>query len=225
MLKNILVRAAAALLAAAAGAGCAAAQNYDGSGVVKFGFYGQGTRLDVDVKQPFIGSVSPDGFTGGLSAGYDQIFGRRWLLGAEIDGSFGDTRGSVGGTDFGFDYLLALKGRLGVFAHPNWLLYGNVGVGFLGMEIQQPGVGNKSAETLTGIVAGAGTEVDWHHVILFGEYLYGSYDDRNFSISNVRHDIKVESHMLRLGMKFKVGHDYAHDTDAYDTYKRRDTLK
>lgn len=225
MRKTILARAAAALLAVAMGAGAAAAQNYDGSGVVKFGLYGQGTWLDVGVRQPFTGTASSDGFTGGVSAGYDQIFGRRWLLGAEIDGSFGDARGTVGGTDFGFDYMLALKGRLGVFARDNWLLYGTVGVGFLGLEIQQPGVGNKAAETLTGLVAGAGTEIDWHHVIVFGEYLYGDHGDRSFSINNVTHNISAEAHMFRLGLKFKVGHDYTHDTDAYDTYKRREPLK
>ena len=225
MLATILARAAAALLIAAVGTGSAAAQNFDGTGIVKFGVFGQGTWLGVDQKLPADGSASPSGFAGGVSAGYDLVSKGRWMIGGEIDGSFGDAREKVLDTDYGFDYMMSLRARFGLFPRHDWLIYGTAGVGWLGIEAQRPGIGNKAAETLTGFVGGIGTEVDWHHVILFGEYLYGNYGDRSFTIDDIRHKVDVDSHFLRLGIKFKVGHDYSHDLDGYDTYKRRDTLK
>jgi len=223
--RKVAKAAIAALLLLAGGFGAATAQIYDGSGLVKFGVFGQGTFLEVDQSLPAIASSSPNGFAGGVSAGYDLRLHDRWLIGVEIDGSFGDARARADVTDYGFDYLFSARGRLGVYARPDWLLYASAGVGFLGIEAQRPGIGNKTTETLTGFVGGVGTEVDWHHVILFGEYLYGSFDDRAFTIEDLRHKASVDAHLVRLGVKFKVGHDYAHDYDHPDHHKRRDSLK
>lgn len=222
MLVNGVMRAAACCLALAMGMGSAGAQNFDGTGVVKFGVFGQGTWVDVGVTQPFIASASPSGFAGGVSAGYDWVSKGNWLAGIEVDGSFGDARGKAGTLDFGFDYQLNLRGRLGFYPRRDWLLYGTGGVGYLGIEAQNPGVGQKSANTLTGYVVGGGTEVDWNHVILFSEYLYGDFGDRNFNLSNVRFEATgVQTHLFRLGVKFKVGHDYVDDIDpVYRRYER-----
>lgn len=228
--KRVIATAVALMLGGASGA---VAQSYDGSGLVKFGVFGQGTFLNVDQVAPVIGSADPQGFAGGVSAGYDLRLYDRWLVGLEIDGSFGDARDKAGVTDYGFDYLFTARGRLGLFARPDWLIYGTAGVGYLGIEAQRPGSGQKAAESLTGYVVGAGTEVDWHHVILFGEYLYGDFGNRNFNITDnsgfvpatLRHEASVEAHLVRIGIKFKVGHDYAHDYDHPQDYRRRDSLK
>jgi opacity protein-like surface antigen len=201
----------------------AVAQNYDGSGLVRFGFFGQGTSLDVGVSQPVPGSASPSGFAGGVAAGYDLVAKGRWILGAEIDGSFGDARGDANGTSYGFDYLATVRARFGFFPRHDWLLYGTAGVGFLGFEAQQPLIGAKAMRTATGFVGGVGTEVEWYHVSLFAEYLYGAFGDSDFEINNVRHEIDLDAHIVRLGIKFKVGHDYEHDLDR--GYRRHDPLK
>ncbi len=220
MMVTWLKQAAGLLVALTIGAGSAAAQNYDGGGIVKFGAFGQGTWIKLN-DTPWLtsntGSASPNGFGGGFSAAYDFVARDRWMLGAEIDGSFGDARDLVNGVEYGFDYSLSLRGRVGLFPSPGWLIYGTAGFGWLGIEAQQPGVlGAKASDTIGGFVGGVGTEVDWHHVIVFGEYLYGAYDDRNFKFFTGRHDATdIESHMLRIGMKFKVGHDYAHDLGSY----------
>jgi opacity protein-like surface antigen len=131
-------------------------------------------------------------------------------------------------TDYGFDYLLTIRGKLGAYVHPGWLLYGTAGVGYLGFEAHNPGANPKAEETLTGFVVGAGTEVDWYHVILFGEYLYGDFGDRRFTLLEgpldveTRHEASVQAHLVRLGIKFKVGHDYERDYDSPDWYKRED---
>lgn len=228
MFGLILRAMTAALVVAVAIGGGAVAQRYDGSGLVKFGVFGQGTFLNVDQTLPVAASSEPSGFAGGVSAGYDFRLYDRWLLGVEIDGSFGDARARAGLTDYGFDYLLTARGRLGAYVRPDWLLYATAGVGYLGIEAQRPGLGVKADDTLTGYVVGAGTEIDWHHVILFGEYLYGDFGSRQFTLVDpvaLRHDASVDAHLVRLGIKFKVGHDFAHDYDHPEHYKRRDSLK
>jgi opacity protein-like surface antigen len=228
MLKTV----GAALLIAAAGSGFAAAQNYDGSGVVKFGVFGQGLFTDIDQSLPVRASGSPSGFGVGVSAGYDLTLHRSMLLGIEVDGSFTDAGETVGFTDYGHDFMATVRGRLGFYAHPGWLLYGTAGVGFLGIEAQQPGIGLKSANTLTGFVGGVGTEVDFHNIILFSEYLYGDFGSASFNLPQGAlaapqpHRVEFDSHVVRVGVKFKVGHDYAHDSYIHpDDYRRGDSLK
>lgn len=225
MFGKLALKTSAVLLLVSIGIGAAAAQNYDGSGLLKYGSFAQGAFLDASQTQPSAASASPSGFTGGVSLGYDLTVQGRWLIGLEVDGSYGDARETAGSTDYGFDYLATVRGRFGVHLRPDWLLYGTAGVGFLGIEAQLNNVGLKAAETLTGFVGGVGTEVDWHHVILFGEYLYGNFGDTSFDVGGIAHKVEFDTHLARLGLKFKVGHDYAHDYDHPDHYKRQDGLK
>lgn len=231
MFGQILLRAAAAALLAVAGLSAAGAQSYDGSGLIKFGAFAQGAFLDVNQTLPVQASSSPSGFSGGFSFGYDLRLRDRFLIGIEADGSVGDARDLAGTTDYGFDYLLTVRGRLGAYMTPHWLIYGTAGVGYLGVEAHNQGVTTKAADTLTGYVVGAGTEIDWRNVILFGEYLYGDFGDRRFALptgpflTSTRYEASYEAHLVRIGLKFKAGHDYTHDYDHPDHYKRQDTLK
>jgi len=231
MIGQALRRAAVVLLMLAAGAASANAQNRDGSGLLKFGAFAQGAFLEVEQSTPVLASSSPSGFTGGVSFGYDLRVFDRWLIGVEMDGSFGDARALAGTTDYGFDYLLTIRGRLGMYLLPHWLVYGTAGVGFLGVEAHDQGSITKAADTLTGYVAGGGTEIDLNHFILFGEYLYGDFGTRNFDLPtgplqiNTRFDTSYESHLVRVGVKFKIGHDFAHDYTHPDHYKAYDSLK
>ena len=225
-MKSHLMRAAsvALLLLVASGASPAQAQRYDGGGVLKFGVFGQGTFQNFDVIQPLSGSATANGLTAGLSFGFDVHYPGGWLLGLEVDGSFGDARGSTQGINFGFDYLATLRGRFGVYTRPDLLLYGTAGLAFLGVEVQDVGSTDKAAETLTGLTIGVGAEYDWHHVLLFSEYLYTGYGARSFSINDIRHQIEPDAHLLRFGIKFKTGHDYDHGVprghgDRYEPLK------
>ena len=231
MIGQALRRAAVAFLFALSGAHAAGAQTYDGSGLLKFGAFAQGAFLDVSQTAPVAASSSPEGFSGGVSFGYDLRLRDRWLLGIEVDGSAGDARELAGTTDYGFDYLMTVRGRLGAYITPNWLVYGTAGVGFLGVEAHNQGISIKADDTLTGYVVGAGTEIDWNNFILFGEYLYGDFGDRSFNLplgpllTSTRYDASYEAHLVRLGLKFKIGHDFAHDYDHPDHYKRYESLK
>lgn len=210
-MAHILARASAALLLlmAAGGAQSAKAQNYDGDGVVRVGLFAQGQWLDIDQTLPLPGGSGEfSGFAGGITAGYDFWRTSRFVLGFEADLSIGDISDNVAGTNYGMDYLVTLRGRAGVYMHPNWLVYATGGAAWLGVEAQATG---KVADTLTGWTVGGGTEVDWRHMILFAEYLYTDFGSHSYTLDGVAERAEYDGHLMRVGVKFKVGHDYFHD--------------
>lgn len=203
-----LLRAVAALLAIVAGSSSAIAQNHDGDVLIKFGAFGQGTYLNFGVTQPAVGSASAGGGTGGVSVGIDYHPSRYYLFGIELDGVLGDARGDFNGTSYGLDYLVQLRGRFGVYASHDWMLYGTAGMGLLGFEAQRATSGSKFYQTATGLTVGFGAEYNLHHFVLFGEYSYATFGSSEFNINNIRHETDADAHMLRFGVKLKVGHDH-----------------
>ncbi|HEX4893494.1 MAG TPA: outer membrane beta-barrel protein [Hyphomicrobiaceae bacterium] len=202
-----LLRASAALLLLIAGSAPSLAQNYDGGAVLKFGVFGQTGPFKFS--EPAVGSSSRSDIMGGVSAGMDIQLPYNWMIGAEIDGSFGDSRGFVGPTDYGFDYMLNARGRVGYFAHPDLLVYATAGISWLGFEAQQ-GPAIKTSETVGGWNVGVGVEYQWHHVILFGEYFHAGFASHDFTLNGGAHTVDIDADVFRLGLKFKVGHDHTH---------------
>ena len=134
-----------------------------------------------------------------------------------------------GPEQYGIDYLAMIRGRLGAMVAPDWMIYGTGGLTLLGAEyklVTQPaggaqGTGNKKLATLIGWAGGGGVEYDMHWATLFGEYLYanyGSWDFQNFNGNQM--EVDASGSIWRLGLKFKIGHDFDHDT-----YRRNDRLK
>lgn len=229
MHKHLATGAAAALLLLASGfsSAPASAQSFDGSGLVKFGVFGQGTWVGADVTEipgpppPVIevdGSTTISGLGFGLSAGFDQRFGH-WLLGAEIDWTYLGNSQWYLGNKYTADWLATARGRLGTYVHPGWLVYGTAGLAALGLDSDAPAP-RDTITTRFGFTVGAGTEVDWHHVILFAEYLYANFDRWSYFVGADQYRVDTDAHMLRLGIKFKVGHDYYHDDVAARRYPR-----
>ena len=176
-------------LASAGVAHKAEAQNWDGSGLIRFGVFLQGSFVDYDIAQtpaaaaPFRQSASPDGFGVGISSGYDLRMGS-YVVGAEADVSFDGGRSKVNATSeqYGIDYLA----------------------------------------TLGGIVYGGGLEWDMGWGTSFVEYLHADVGDWDFNafVSNNRLALDGTSDVIRLGLKFKLGHDHSHDV-----YRRSGPLK
>lgn len=222
MLRSTLTACAVAVtVLLGGGSDGASAQTYDGGAVIKFGTFGQWGKLGASLKTPLAASGSESSFQGGLSVGMDFYLPYRWLLGVEVDGSFGDTRADVagpGGTinSYGLDYVFNTRARVGYFMHPDWLAYGTVGASWLAYETQQRPSGFKESETAAGIVYGAGLEYQWHHVLVFAEYLHGSYDTSALRLNTVEHRADLDTDTFRVGLKFKVGHDYEHVGRHYD---------
>lgn len=234
-------------LVAAGVAQDARAQNWDGAGLIRFGVFLQGAQNDYKITQtPVAGTgfnqtASPDGFGVGIAAGYDLRLGQ-FIVGAEADIAWDNSKarvspataglGGVNYESYGVDYQGTVRGRLGFIVHPSVLLYGTVGMAFLGAEYKADGLatattlsivgsGNKKLATLTGLAVGGGVEYDAGWGILFGEYIHTDYDGFSFlGFNGNRYNVDASGDLWRLGLKFKVGHDFDHDY-----YKRTDTLK
>ena len=185
------------------------AQVYDGDGVVRVGLFAQGTWLDINQTVPGPGSGELSGFAAGISAGYDFWRTSRFVLGAESDLSGGDFGDSIAPVGYGLDFLATARGRLGFYAHPTWLIYGTAGAAWLGFEGQSMLTRDKENVVATGYAVGGGTEVEWgRHMIFFGEYLYTDFGSRNLNIDGLARRVEIDGHVARIGLKFKVGHDY-----------------
>lgn len=197
----------------------ARAQNYDGDLLLRFGAFGQANILNYGITLPAKGSTSASGAAGGLSVGIDYAPSPYYIMGIEMDASMGDARGNFNDRSYGLDYLFMLRGRFGVRPTRDWLLYGAAGVAFFGFEAQSHLTNSKAMETVSGLTIGLGAEYNLHHVILFGEYNYAAFGERAFTIDTIRHSTDADAHMLRLGIKFNVGHDYHNNGSFYDPMK------
>jgi outer membrane immunogenic protein len=207
----------------------AAAQNYDGAGLLRVGAFAQGTWIDAGSAVTAggvttTGSSELNGFGGGVSFGYDHRFAGM-ILGVEADASFDTASKVINGVDVGVDYFVTLRGRIGFDLRPGLLVYATGGLAALGAEGKfDPGTGlTKVAKTFTGGTVGGGVEADWHHVVVFAEYLYSSFGSETFTFGADRAEIDGDAHSFRVGIKFKYGHDHAHG--GYDIHRRPDPLK
>lgn len=218
MLHRFLARASAMLLSLVTAAGVASAQNFDGAGLVKFGLFVEGVNVDATTSLvPAAGSQSgsADGVMFGASAGYDHIFDRWFLIGAEIDLALGDASGRLAGFGYNADYKASARARVGAFIHPNLLAYTTFGAAWLGATLEKTaalGAGGGSIDTskaIPGFTVGGGLEYDLGDWIVFGEYLYAEYGSWNLPTRQA-FNVDNESHSIRLGVKFKVGHDHTH---------------
>jgi hypothetical protein len=203
-----LASAALAFVLALLTAGSLQAQNLEPPGLLRFGVYGQGTFLDARFANATdTGSASADVGGFGLSLGYDWRMDRV-LVGLEADATLVNEGIRAGDDRVALDYVSTFRGRLGVFATPNLLLYGTGGFALLNAAYE-PGTGRSRADFLTGWVAGGGVEYDWNGILWFAEYLHMDFgDDQLNSGSTARLDLQTSADVARLGAKFKIGFDY-----------------
>ena len=221
MIHGFLRRMIAVLALSLVVTGAASAQNYDGNGMLRFGIFGAGEFYDLSKSPDTAGSTSLDGAAVGFAAGYDLVFARRMVLGIETDLQIGDTRGTipVNGLKAHADYMATLRGRAGFFLMPELLVYGTGGVAWAGLGIEDS-VGSlalgslDTSKTAVGWIAGGGMEYDFRDyfgTIFFAEYLVGGFESWK-NIPGLGFDLDAEVQTFRLGVKFKVGHDYYGDS-------------
>lgn len=215
----------------------AEAQSWDGSGLIRFGVFLQSAMVDHDIRQtPAVGaafnqSASPNGIGFGITAGYDLRLGS-FIVGAEADAAWdggNDKTSPFTNEKYGTDFFSTLRGRFGYIFHPGFMGYFTVGYGFMGTEYKREdivGAGpHKKNATLGGLVYGGGLEYELGWGTAFFEYLradFGGWDFRA-NVTNNRIDLDSSANLLRLGLKFKVGHDHYHD--VYRRSARSDVLK
>ena len=150
----------------------------------------------------------------------------RYRIGIEFDGTVGDNRGPFNRYRFGADFLVNLRGTLGMHLRPDLLWFGTVGVGWVGINSATISTANsvvggqalsdrRSAKTVVGGVVGTGLEWDMGRAIhLRGDYLYGSFDDHRADTSTsagaaiADKTISTQAHQLRLGIVVSLQNPY-----------------
>jgi hypothetical protein len=212
-----LAFAAAGMLAAMAAP--AVAQNYEGPHQVRVGAFLQagGTTLNgFNAGASETGSLANNGF--GITGGLEFLRQGGWTYGIEGDFGLGKGQRSIVGARYATDYFGNLRGRIGVYARPDFLLYGTAGIAFRGVNVSEL-TGASNGKTLTGGIFGAGAE--WHRgdTILFTEYLHSVYSNANDAVGLNTYGIKGNSDVIRVGVKFKVGFDGYYD-EVRDSLRR-----
>lgn len=190
----------------------AAAQYFEGSHTVRVGAFLQGGSTTLDAT---LGALADSGTFGnnggGIAAGVDW---RREHFMWGLEGDIGLTGGqrSILAAKFDTDYFASLRGRLGVYARPDWLIYATGGFGFRGITITEL-AGPSASRTLYGGVFGGGTEFHYGNTIFFAEYLRSQYGSESLTLptSTNTYGVKGHSDAFRLGVKFKVGFDGYYD--------------
>lgn len=209
--------AAAGLLAAMVAP--VAAQNYEGPHQVRVGAFLQGGSTTLNGYNAGVsenGSLGNNGF--GITGGLEFLRQGGWSYGIEGDFGLGKGQRSIVGARYATDYFGNLRGRIGVYARPDLVLYGTAGIAFRGVNISEL-TGAANGKTLTGGIFGGGAE--WHRrdTIFFTEYLHSVYSNSNDAVGINTYGVKGNSDVIRVGVKFKVGFDGYYD-EVRDSLRR-----
>src|SRR5262249_9419950 len=97
-----------------------------------------------------------------------------------------------------------LRGRVG-YAFDRILLFGAAGLAATEVEFLRITPTNVIKQTMYGWTAGGGIDyAPWRNLILRVEYLYETYDDKNFVFSpTVQTPLAISSHIVRGAAMFK----------------------
>ncbi|MBL8543582.1 MAG: porin family protein [Hyphomonadaceae bacterium] len=210
-MKKRISMIAAAVAALAANAAPAAADTWNGPYVGAHTGYGSG---DVDQPWGLVGGAltspqnSPevDGWIYGIQGGYNWTVGGSWVLGGELQATWGDREGDDGGSggdvngvDIGTEW--SLRGRAGYLITPTILLYGTAGYVSMDVEASAPG-GETPSETITGWTYGVGGEWafndTWSATL---EWRTDEMDQERFSfpINNYDEGLTPNTSAIRVG--------------------------
>lgn len=182
--------------------------------------YGWGkSRFD---NSDFSGNLKPDGFLGGLYAGYNFDLGNKVVLGVDgdvtynnlKDGESEDFGGLIVGTQSKLRWSGAVRARAG-YAVDRFLPFITGGIAFGSVKnsgyLDLVGIESFSAsqtKTLTGWTAGAGVDyAATDNLIVRLEYRYTDYGRKDFGASNEIFSFntgnKFKTSDVRLGVAYK----------------------
>jgi len=214
MKKHVAV-AAAAVAALAVGQGSASAENWDG-----FYLGGHAGYTDGEADSPygavggpyvFTNQTAPDVSGGiyGLQGGYNWEVGDDWLLGVEVQATFGEregddagTGGDLNGVSINSEYSIRARG--GYLFTPRWLGY--VTAGLVRMDVDATAPGATTSEGVNGWTYGLGTEVRFGpHWSGFIEARHDEMDQTRFSFPLNGYDegITPETDSVRIGVNYR----------------------
>lgn len=167
-----------------------------------------------------IGEVSPSGGVIGLQFGYNHHLSRNWVVGYEIDASFGDLNAT--GVNGGFTPLLEInafgtaRSRLG-YANGPWLLYATGGLAWANTRVSN-GVAFDLERPQVGYAVGGGVEYafsqNWSAKV---EYLFADLGKTRSTINGPQVDTDLTISTVRLGLNYRFANWAPAPTPAYFT--------
>ena len=179
---------------------------WDGLYVGVHGGYASGDADVAIVGLP--GSGSPKGGFGGFQVGYNYMLTPNWLIGTEVDASFGDINDSTPpfpSSNFKIDSFGTIRGRLGYALGP-WLFYGTAGTAWARAE-EKLGALLRTDRTQVGWTGGVGVEYAFsRNWSAKAEYLYADFGEarRNLPLTGqVNTDVTLN--MVRVGLNYRFG--------------------
>jgi outer membrane immunogenic protein len=147
----------------------------------------------------FIDSNLNGGF-GGVQFGYLHHLSRNWLIGYEVDVSFGDLNGLVGGNTIEMRYFGTARTRLG-YAQGPWLFYGTAGLAWAQLDLIGAGPLERAQ---IGYAVGAGIEYafsrNWSARV---EYLYIGFGDTDSNLIGAPIGTELSMSQLRLALNYR----------------------
>ena len=162
----------------------------------------------------------PDGFFGGIYAGYNYQFTNNVVLGVDADLNFSGIDSRVGYNWLGaqwddhvgvseVEYTGALRARLG-YAVDRWLPYiaGGLSIAKYEFSLDHNGTGDwdfQQEDTFVGWNIGAGVEYAFtDNVIVRAEYRFSDFGDYSYSDAWADDgNIDLKTHDIRLGVAYK----------------------
>lgn len=153
--------------------------------------YGLGSAISTDI----------NGFTGGLTAGYNYQVSPNWVLGAETDIAFSTADGNRAGRKYESDYIGTLRARLG-YSVGNVMFYGTGGGAYGKGDLIQAGLSNDQVHW--GWTLGAGVEAMLtQNISAKFEYLYVDLGDQTYQSTTGPQSIGYTTSLLRGGVNYK----------------------
>lgn len=154
-----------------------------------------------------VGSTDPDGFIGGVQAGYNWQ-ADRWVFGIEGDWSWSGADGGVA-TPFGTvssdqNWYATLTGRLG-YAWDNWMWYVKGGAAWVDAEYLFGALGTVS-DTRVGWTLGTGVEwalaPQWSAKL---EYNYLDFGKDTYALGGAAFEADTQVHLIKAGINYRFG--------------------
>lgn len=180
---------------------------------VQAGYLWGESEATFDAANPF--DIGPDGFLGGVYAGYNYQFANGIVLGVEADFNgttadsdrvFDDPTGDSATSEL--NWLGSLRARLG-YGYDRFLPYITGGVAFADYDHSvtlADGSGAEYSEGYVGWTIGGGLEYAFtDNFITRLEYRYTDFGDEDYSDNGIiaNHNVDLTSHQVLLGVSYK----------------------
>lgn len=143
----------------------------------------------------------PNGFTGGIQAGYNWQ-AQQFVFGAETDLQLSGADDVFAPWKFSNPWFGTLRGRAGFLLNNNTLFYATAGLAYGSLRAQSTVTGVTETRIHPGIAVGIGAEMaltgNWSAKI---EYLYVNLYDRGYSLTGVNNG--MDASVLRMGVNYR----------------------